>query len=86
MTEERIVGGISCREVLADLSAYVDGDLDDQRRSAIEQHVHACDLCTRFGGVFVTTVEAVRRKLGGGTGGLPSGFVDAFRRARRDPT
>lgn len=65
MTEhdmERMVGGIRCLEVLARLSAYVDGELSDQEVGRVEAHLKGCDRCERFGGAFGRVVEALRRE------------------------
>jgi anti-sigma factor RsiW len=56
-------GGLRCGEVLADLSAYCDGELSGSRRAAIEAHVRACPDCARFGGAFAATLRALREQL-----------------------
>ncbi len=35
----------NCRELLGSLSAYVDGELDAELCSALEQHLEDCDDC-----------------------------------------
>lgn len=65
MTEPRTVAGISCFEVLAQLSDYVDGTLSDEARRQVEAHLAGCDACTAFGGEFTSVLEAARRVLGG---------------------
>ncbi len=35
----------NCRELLGSLSAYVDGELDDELCSVLEQHLEDCDDC-----------------------------------------
>ncbi len=35
----------NCRDLLGSLSAYVDGELDDELCSALEQHLEECDNC-----------------------------------------
>lgn len=57
-------GGLRCGEVLADLSAYCDGELSGARRAAIEAHVRTCPDCARFGGAFAATLRALREQLG----------------------
>lgn len=63
MNHERIVGGLSCGQVLADLSLYLDGELEVAQRSALEVHVRGCDQCARFGGVFAATIRGLRDQL-----------------------
>lgn len=86
MKAERIVGGIPCRQVLADLSAYVDGELTPSQRAMLEDHVRGCDLCTQFGGVFAAAIGAVRARLRADDPAVPQGVADrlaeALRRAR----
>jgi len=60
---ERIVAGMSCREVLADLSDYIDGNLTDERVAQIRAHVQDCDWCERFGGEFSAVVKGLRELL-----------------------
>ena len=60
---ERTVAGLRCREVLADLSAYLDGELTSARRAHIEEHLKGCDWCERFGGEFSALVTAIREAL-----------------------
>ncbi|MGE3617590.1 MAG: anti-sigma factor [Gemmatimonadales bacterium] len=60
---ERTVAGLSCREVLADLSNYLDGELPAERVARIEAHVAGCDWCERFGGRFGAVVGQVRRTM-----------------------
>lgn len=64
MAENRNIGGLTCFEVLALLSDYVDGDLSAEQKSQVEAHLAGCDACTRFGGEFGAVVKAVREKLG----------------------
>ena len=63
MRGEGEVGGIRCGEVLAVLSDFVDGAIDPGLRSRIEEHLRGCDTCERFGGVFASTVRALRERL-----------------------
>jgi len=63
MKGERTVAGLRCGEVLADLSAYLDGELDPARVARLQEHLRGCDVCERFGGEFRAVVEALRRHL-----------------------
>jgi anti-sigma factor RsiW len=60
---EKSVAGLSCSQVLERLSDYLDGDLAEGPRAALEAHVKGCDGCARFGGEMVGTVRALRRHL-----------------------
>ena len=35
----------NCRQLLGSLSEYVDGELDDELCSVLEQHLEGCDNC-----------------------------------------
>ena len=61
MAIEREVAGMRCGEVLAELSDYLDGDLDPARRAQVEAHLQGCEACERFGSDFMTAVYALRR-------------------------
>ena len=63
MKNERVVGGLSCGQVLDRLSDYLDGDLADPDRAAVEMHLRGCDGCARFGGELRATVHALRDHL-----------------------
>ncbi len=64
MTVERKAGGMSCSDVLAVLSDYVDDDLGMTDRARVESHLRECSVCERFGGRFSSVVHDVRNKLG----------------------
>ena len=63
MKGERVVAGLSCGDVLADLSEYLDYLLAPDRRAQIDEHLRACANCERFGGEFSAVVAALRRNL-----------------------
>jgi anti-sigma factor RsiW len=63
MESERMVAGLRCGEVLADLSDYLDGTLTAQRRAQIDEHLRGCTTCERFGGEFSAAIAALRRNL-----------------------
>jgi anti-sigma factor RsiW len=54
------VHGLTCEEVLARLSDYLDGELAPDALGALEAHLSACEGCARFGGEFRATVAALR--------------------------
>lgn len=64
MANEKTVAGLRCRDVLVQLSGYVDGELAQPERQRIEQHLLGCSVCERFGGRFSGTVHALRGALG----------------------
>lgn len=63
MKGEKIVGGLSCGQVLDQLSGYLDDELGEEARAAVEEHLRGCDGCARFGGEFRATVKALRDHL-----------------------
>lgn len=60
MAIDRRVGSLTCQEVLALLSDFIDGDLPDASRREVEVHLAGCDTCERFGGRFAAAVAALR--------------------------
>jgi len=46
-----------CRQLFADVEAYLDGELDDHACRRLEQHAAACATCAR-------EVEHLRRTIG----------------------
>jgi anti-sigma factor (TIGR02949 family) len=60
---ERVVGGLSCSQVLDRLSDYLDGELSPEEKQRVEDHLRGCDGCARFGGEFKGTVQALRSHL-----------------------
>jgi anti-sigma factor (TIGR02949 family) len=78
--DEKVVGGLSCGEVLAVLSDYLDGDLAPRARAQVEEHLRGCEGCARFGGEFQATVRALRDLLSTATP-LPEGLRERLHRA-----
>lgn len=78
MAHERKIAGMTCGDVLAELSDYLDGDLIPERRDQILAHLQGCDVCERFGGVFTAAIRSLRVR---GTGVDPEGDA-AFERLR----
>jgi anti-sigma factor RsiW len=60
---DRKVGGISCREVLAGLSDFVDGALAPEVVEALRVHLAGCRNCESFGGVFSAAIAEIRGGL-----------------------
>ena len=63
LSHERFVGGLSCSEVLADLSRLLDGELPEAEASLLSAHVAGCDVCERFGRRFSAVVRDLRERL-----------------------
>ncbi len=57
----RMIGGVTCSEVLALLSSYLDGELEGEELAAVEAHAKGCDNCGRFGGRFAEAITTLRR-------------------------
>lgn len=64
MEGERIVAGLHCGEVLAELTAYLDRGLPAERLRQIEEHARGCEACLRFTQAMRETVAALRDRLG----------------------
>lgn len=62
-TLDRMVAGMRCREVLAELSDFIDDALSKERAAQIRAHVQDCDWCERFGGEFAAVVKSFRHAL-----------------------
>jgi anti-sigma factor RsiW len=60
MKLDRKVGDLTCAEVLAQLSAYLDGELDKAEVEKMRVHVAGCVNCERFGGKFGAAVQGLR--------------------------
>jgi anti-sigma factor RsiW len=69
-----------CRRVLAEISAYLDGDLDDAACAAIEIHCATCANCAEVVESLKQTA-GVCRKLGATP--LPSAVLDRARESVR---
>jgi anti-sigma factor RsiW len=63
---EKVVAGLSCGQVLAKLSDYLDEDLPAAEREMVEGHLRGCEGCARFGGEFKATVRALKEHLARG--------------------
>jgi anti-sigma factor RsiW len=48
VTEPIIPGGISCREVVEIVTAYLDGALDSDTRAKFEAHLELCGPCIEY--------------------------------------
>ena len=48
MSDQIIPGGISCREVVELVTAYLDGALDADTRARLEVHLELCGPCVEY--------------------------------------
>ena len=78
--DEKVVAGLSCSDVLAVLSDYLDGDLAPAARARVEEHLRGCEGCARFGGEFQATIHALREHLSAKPP-LPAGLRARLHRA-----
>ncbi len=56
----RLVAGVRCDEVLAELSDFLDGNLAAEREQQLRAHVLECDACECFGADVQTALQALR--------------------------
>ena len=75
---------MSCREMAASLSDYLDGELQADLRSLIDAHRGECPPCEAFIRTLARTVEAVRAQPREPlSDGLKKSLADSLRRVRR---
>ena len=58
------MSGIDCDEVLREVEAYLDQELDVERRSVIERHLLTCSPCARRADFQERLRQIVARKCG----------------------
>ena len=69
-----------CRRILAEVSAYLDGDLDEAACETIERHCATCTSCAEFVDGLKKTVGLCRRL---GATPLPPAVLDRARASVR---
>ena len=60
MEPERLIAGLHCGEVLADLTEHLDGRLSREQSLRMEEHLSGCPECRRLGDEIVDVVRALR--------------------------
>jgi len=60
MDDERVVAGLHCGEVLADLTEYVEGWLGQDRSQRLGEHLRGCEGCRRLLHDLGLVIRAVR--------------------------
>lgn len=63
MKGERLVGGLRCSEVLAQLPNVLDGSIAAESRAMVEAHLGGCSVCAAFGGRYASSAERMREAL-----------------------
>jgi mycothiol system anti-sigma-R factor len=69
---------MDCDEALAELEAYLDGELPSEARNRVETHLSECSPCFSRGEFRRRIREIVRHKCGGVTE-MPEGVVTRVR-------
>jgi RNA polymerase sigma-70 factor (ECF subfamily) len=59
--EDRVIAGLHCGEVLADLTEHLDGRLAGERAQQVDEHLDGCAPCRRVAGDLAAAVRAVRQ-------------------------
>lgn len=60
MDDERVVAGLHCGEVLADLTEYIEGWLGQDRSQRLGEHLRGCEGCRRLLHDLGLVIRAVR--------------------------
>ena len=55
-------GGITCRDLAARLSEYLDGSLDSGLVAHVERHLEVCEDCSRCAGEIRATIRLIRER------------------------
>jgi RNA polymerase sigma-70 factor (ECF subfamily) len=61
LEEEKVIAGLHCGEVLADLTENLDGRLSHDRADRIDEHLGECSGCRGFNETVIAAVRAVRQ-------------------------
>lgn len=76
----------TCEEVLTFLWAYLDGELEEEKRREFDYHLSRCASCTAYLATYRTTI-ALEREVAAGEGPppgeLPEDLVQAVLEAAR---
>ncbi len=80
MSCEHEHGALSCEEIFAKLSEYLDGELDETVCEQLEGHMGSCEPCQRFLDSLRNTVSLLRdERPSQMPEGLRSKVCEAFR-------
>ena len=56
----RLIAGVRCADVLAELSEFLGGQLSSARGAELRAHVSQCQACERFGADVQTALQLLR--------------------------
>ena len=73
---------ISCRDVIQEISNYIDGDLNPELREAIKAHLASCHHCTA---IFDGARNVVQLVCDERSFALPVGFSQRLRKKLMEP-
>jgi RNA polymerase sigma-70 factor (ECF subfamily) len=59
--DDRVIAGLHCGEVLADLTEHLDGRLAGERAQQVDEHLEGCQRCRQLAGDLAAAVRAVRQ-------------------------
>jgi RNA polymerase sigma-70 factor (ECF subfamily) len=59
--EDRVIAGLHCGEVLADLTEHLDGRLAGERAQQVDEHLDGCALCRQVSVDLAAAVRALRQ-------------------------
>lgn len=78
--------GLTCRDVIEFVMAYLDGELSPDERRRFESHLHVCPSCVNYLNSYKVTVQlgkAVMKNLDDpAEGRVPPDMLKAIREAR----
>lgn len=64
MSQNRVLGGVSCFEVLEVLDSFLDNALEPGERARVLAHLTECQACADFGGRYAHVIQALHVQLG----------------------
>lgn len=83
--------GITCREAIDFIMAYLDNELPASERHEFERHLTVCPSCVNYLDSYRRTVQLGRAAMGvqgdqPAAGAVPDGLLKAIRAARKRAT
>ncbi len=78
----------TCEEVLTFLWAYLDGELEEEKRRAFDAHLSRCESCTAYLATYRSTIALERASAqseGTPAEELPDDLIEAVLAATRHP-